>query len=240
MRRRSIWGIGSGGMESRRLVIVLTSLVAVLAATVVVLAVDRSERTSKSRIGSGHAVSVLHKTGRFSVVEVAGAANAVVRVGPKTRVVVRGDDNIVPLVRTEVSGGRLVISERGSYTTELPLTVTVSTPTLTALRLAGAGNVAVYGVGARTFDASLDGAGRFDLRGTAESLGLHLGGAGILDARNLVAQTVQADVSGTGTVHVTARRLLDARVSGAGSIVFYGRPRRLLTNVSGTGTVSGD
>src|SRR5690349_10486914 len=117
MRRRSNWGIGSGGMESRRLVIVLTSLVAVLAATVVVLAVDRSESKSKSRIGSGHAVSVLHKTGRFSVVEVAGAANAVVRVGAKTRVVVRGDDNIVPLVRTEVSGGRLVISERGSYTT---------------------------------------------------------------------------------------------------------------------------
>jgi hypothetical protein len=226
-------------METRKLVVVLASLVVVLTATVVVLAVGRSGSGSATRVGSGHAVSVVHKTGPFSAVQISGAANAVVRVGAKTTVVVRGDDNIVPLVRAEVSGGTLVISEHGSYTTSRPLTVTVHTPTLTAVRLSGAGNVAAYGIGAPTFVASLDGAGRFDLRGTAQSLTLNLAGAGVLDARNLPARSVRANVSGTGTIRVTARRLLDARVSGTGSIVYSGRPARLLTHISGTGTITG-
>lgn len=225
-------------MHSGKLVVVLASLVVVLAATVAALAIDRHGKSS-TRVGSGHAVSVVHTTAPFHAVEITGAANAVVRVGGKTTVVVHGDDNIVPLIRTEVSDGTLVISQHGSYTTELPLTVTVRTPALTGVRLAGAGVVAASGVGARRFDASLDGAGRFDLQGRTEVLGLHLGGAGVLDAEKLVAQSVRADVSGTGTVHTTARRMLDARVSGTGSVIYHGHPQTLRTHVSGTGTVLG-
>lgn len=206
-------------MESRKLVIVLTLLVFVLASTVVVLAAERHRGGSSTRVGSGHAVSVTRVTGPFAGVDVRATAAVAVRTGAKTTVVVHGDDNIVPLIRTEIVGGTLVISDHGSYRTNAPLTVTVTTPTLT--------------------NAALDGTGRLDLAGTASALDLRLAGTGLLDARNLTSQTVRALVAGTGTIRVTVRRLLDATVSGTGSIVYYGHPARVQTHVSGTGAVVG-
>lgn len=205
-------------MESRRLVIVLAALVTVLAATVVVLAADHKSGGSATRVGSGAAVSVARATGPFGGVDLRGTGAVLVRVGPKTSVVVRGDDNIVPLIHTTVVSGTLVISDRGSYRTSTPLTITVETPTLT--------------------NAALDGTGRLDLQGATSSLDLRLAGTGILDARNLTAQTVRALMAGTGTIHVRARRALDANVEGTGSIVYHGRPAHLRAHVSGTGSIA--
>ena len=205
-------------MEGRKLVVVLASLSVALAAAVVVLAVDR-HNGSTTRVGSGHAIAVARTTGTFRGVDLRGTGAVFVRVGPKTSVVVRGDDNIVPLLRTEVVGGTLVITDHGSYRTNTPLTISVTTPTLT--------------------NAALDGTGRLDLQGAAPSLDLRLAGTGILDARDVPAESVRALMAGTGTIHVTARRILDANVSGTGSIVYHGRPLHLRTHVAGTGTIVG-
>lgn len=207
-------------MEGRRLVVTLSFLVFALSSTLVaVVATEHRGGGSTTRVGSGHAVSVGRMTGVFRGVELRGTAAVAVHVGPKTSVVVRGDDNIVPLLETQVANGVLTISDHGSFRTSTPLTVTVTTPDLTS--------------------ASLDGTGRVDLVGTASSLALRLAGTGTLNASQLPAQTVRAELAGTGTVHVRAARSLDAQITGTGSIIYHGRPAHLRSHVSGTGSVVG-
>ena len=58
--------------------------------------------------GSGHARAEVRNTPAFSAVSVDGSIDADIAIGPGSRVELTGDDNIVPLITTEVHGDRLV------------------------------------------------------------------------------------------------------------------------------------
>ena len=55
----------------------------------------------------------------------------------------------------------------------------------------------------------------------------------------LVATNVRADVSGSGSIFVTATESLDASVSGSGAILYTGSPQDVSRNVTGSGAITG-
>ena len=59
--------------------------------------------------GSGTLASEVRQVAEFTEVELAGSADVEVTVGGEQKVVVEADDNILPLVETNVVNGRLVI-----------------------------------------------------------------------------------------------------------------------------------
>jgi hypothetical protein len=71
-----------------------------------------------------------------------------VRVGKERSVVVRGDDNLLSRVTTEVEDGDLVIGQTpGSFETKSPTRVEVSVPSLDDLMtLSGSGLLSVTGI----------------------------------------------------------------------------------------------
>jgi len=50
---------------------------------------------------------------------------------------------------------------------------------------------------------------------------------------------VRADVSGSGSIFLTATRSLDASVSGSGAILYTGSPQHVTKSVTGTGAITG-
>lgn len=213
----------------------LAALAAACGSLVVLL---RPSHQSHVRVGSGRPVATARALPRFSRVELQGVGSVHIIVGRRTAVTVRGDDNIVPLVRTTVDNGTLVIAEHGSFSTKTPLTVAVSTPRLTGATLAGAGTMRVDGIGAPVFSAALDGFGRLDLAGRATRLDLQIAGSGDAQAGRLVTKDVRVVLSGSGTSRVVATRRLDAVLSGTGSILYGGNPADVHTRVSGMGTIA--
>jgi Putative auto-transporter adhesin, head GIN domain len=67
--------------------------------------------TDSGTEGSGTEASNVRKVPSFNAVEVSGQADAVVTVGEARKVTVRGDDNLLEHVETEVSGDGLEISQ---------------------------------------------------------------------------------------------------------------------------------
>jgi len=55
----------------------------------------------------------------------------------------------------------------------------------------------------------------------------------------LVASDVRADVSGSGSIFVTATKRLDASVSGSGAILYAGSPPNVTSNITGSGAITG-
>jgi hypothetical protein len=55
----------------------------------------------------------------------------------------------------------------------------------------------------------------------------------------LVATNVQAAVSGSGSIFVTATESLDASVSGSGAVLYTGSPQDVSRNVTGSGAITG-
>lgn len=225
-------------MQTRSLAISLAAVVAACGALVVVLR-PFHDASSQRLVGSGHVVASSRTVGTFSGIKLEGAADVRVVVGRRTAVTVRGDDNIVKIVDTTVRSGTLVISEHNrSFTTEVPLTVTVAAPALDTSTFEGAGTMQIERIRSARFTATFGGAGQLELSGNTRHLALTLSGAGSADAARLESQFVTVVVAGTGSARVTATRTLDATVSGTGSIVYGGGAPIVRTHVSGTGSIT--
>jgi Putative auto-transporter adhesin, head GIN domain len=198
----------------------------------------RSSKTINE--GSGVSAAQARDVSPFNGVELAGSNNVVIRVGEKQSVVVRGDDNLLDRVTTEVQSGTLVVGNTpGSFTTKSPMSVDVTVPTLSAVTLSGSGNFVVDGVKGESLNVTLPGSGTLTGSGTAKRLDVTVGGSGTVQLAGLVANDVRAVVSGSGTIFVTATASLDGSVSGSGSILYAGNPKSVTRSVTGTGTITG-
>jgi hypothetical protein len=176
----------------------------------------------------------------FHSVELVGGNNVVIHVGEKRSVVVRADDNLLGRVTTKVASGKLVIGNTpGSLRTKSPMSVVVTVPTLSAVTLAGGGNIVVVGSKAERLTVTLSGGGNVTGRGIARLLDVTLSGSGTAWFTQLPAHSVHAVLSGSGTIYVTATRRLDAAVSGSGTIIYSGNPQNVTKSVTGSGTITG-
>ena len=199
-----------------------------------------SDSAGSATEGSGVSATQSREVAAFQSIDLAGSNNVVIRVGERQSVVVKADDNLLDRVTTEVQSGRLVIANTpGSFTTKSPMRVEIDVPALDALTLSGSGNIVVSGVEAKRLAVSLPGSGTLAGNGTATRLDVTVGGSGMVQLTRLVASDVRADVSGSGSIFVTATKRLDASVSGSGAILYAGSPPNATRNITGSGAITG-
>jgi hypothetical protein len=191
-----------------------------------------------STTGSGHVVTTSRTVSGFSSIDLKSAATIRIAVGPLAALTIRGDDDIVPLIRTDVRAGVLVISSKHDYSTSHRLDIVVATPTLAGFALHGAGTVTASGIQAPAFSLDLLGTGTVNLTGTVEKLETSISGAGSAMLDNLVARDAHVTISGAGITHVHVTGTLDAAVSGVGTILYTGHPTHVQARVSGVGSIT--
>jgi Putative auto-transporter adhesin, head GIN domain len=223
-----------------RLRVGLAAVVGVAAVAAIVVLVDLAVRSDgDSTHGSGVTATEYRELAPFAAVELAGANTVTVRVGPAQSVAVTADDDLVDQVTTTVRSGRLFIANDGSFTTEAPMRVAVSVPSLDGVTLSGTGTVIVEGVTGTDFVADLSGTGTLAASGTVDRLTAVLSDTGTVELQGLVAQDVIARLEGTGDINVHATSTLDATLTGTGSIVYFGSPS-VTTHNTGTGSITGE
>jgi hypothetical protein len=209
---------------------------AAVGATIAVLITG--DHPSGTLRGSGVPAEQTRAVPSFSGVELAGSNVVTVRVGGSRSVIVRADDNLLSHVTTTVRSGRLVIATHGRFSTQTPMHVTVTTPSLNAVALSGSGTLSTEGVRAKRLTVTLSGSGIVRASGTADRLVATLGGSGVEELGGVVARDTRAVVTGSGRIDVTATSALDASIAGSGQIVYSGNPSHVTTNVAGVGAIT--
>ena len=101
------------------------------------------------------------------------------------------------------------------------------------LRLSGAGRMALELQGRRV-RVRLSGAGSIELSGEAEEQEIQLTGAGSIDAERLASKRAQVRSSGAGECRLQVSETLEAALSGVGSVLYRGNPR-VQSRISGVG-----
>ena len=76
-----------------------------------------------------------------------------------------------------------------------------------------------------------------NLSGKATDFEVSVSGSGDIRAYDLTAEFVDAQVSGSADIKVTANQMLKARVSGSGDITYKGNPKKIDTKSSGSGDI---
>lgn len=151
----------NAGMHGRRslrfaFVAILALVLVGVAIAIAYLIASTSSSSSNTVQGSGVQVMESRTLPVFGSVDLAGSNNVFIRIGEEQSVQVYGDDNLIDRVTTDVDATTLVIgSKSGSYSTNSPMRVEVSVPSLRDLTLSGSGTVMVSGVDGRRFTVTI-------------------------------------------------------------------------------------
>jgi len=173
----------------------------------------------------------------FSAIDTTGAYTIDVTCQKPAGLEIEVDDNILPLIKTEVRDGILFVSNDQPYHSSKTVTLRISLPELNSVANHGAGQIKI--VDANSSDLKIDstGAASVDAAGTAKSIQISSTGAGEIDTSKLRADKAKVEVSGAATVDVYASEQLDVNVSGAGHVSYSGNPKTVNKHVSGIGSV---
>jgi hypothetical protein len=186
--------------------------------------------------GDGVAKSETREIPAFDSIEVDGTVKLDFATGPLDKLSITGDENLLPLISTTVTGTKLVVHETKAVHSKTPLVVSVHSPTLTRIDAAGISGVIATGLHGASFTYTSSGVSNAELTGQVDSLEVQAGGTGEVHAAGLTAKQAHVAISGAGTVEVNATDKLKADVSGVGSVKYRGSPT-VEKDVSGMGTV---
>jgi opacity protein-like surface antigen len=176
----------------------------------------------------------------FSSISVQGPISVTVDAGTAQSLTVRGNDQFVQGLVSEVVDGELRLRMRDKHfsTTSGEQRILITLPALRAFRAEGAGEIKLNKIRGERLDVDYRGAGSMDINGAVKSFKMKAEGVGQVDAKALIANNADIQFRGVGEVQVYASDRLDAVVQGMGSLRYYGKPRTVNKSAAGLGTVS--
>ncbi|MYM70243.1 DUF2807 domain-containing protein [Pseudoduganella sp. FT55W] len=190
-------------------------------------------------LSAAHAAEATRTLPGFIAINAKGAFAMKVEVGKKQSVVVSGEDKFVSLLKTEVIDNELQISlpEKQFSSSKGAPTITITVPSLSRVKVEGAGETLLNNVNTDRLDISYLGAGHLAANGKVKYLRLAAKGVGEVDTRKLQAERVDVQFEGVGNISVYASELLNAVAKGIGGLTYYGHPKTVNKDVAGIGSV---
>jgi hypothetical protein len=188
--------------------------------------------------GNGIAARDTRSVAAVTGLDVGGSMIVDVRVGGAPSLVVEGDSNLLPLVKTGTRGSTLYIETENRLRSTTPLKVTYTVPRLTDLHSGGSGHVTVRDLKGEPLSVRLGGSGVARLSGEVAEFDARVSGSGKIEAGELRARNADVVVSGSGGVVLGQVRGDNARIqiSGSGTVQTGGAVRTLNVRVSGSGS----
>lgn len=188
-------------------------------------------------VGSGVVATESRAVTPFRSLTVIGPFQVRLYPGAAGPIEITAEDNVRPLVRTEVRGDRLhLFLLDGGLTTTHGIRVRIASAELREVEGSGAAQIEVDGLAVEWLETRLSGASSLVVSGRADQHELYLSGASRCWARHLQSRRVTADLSGASTGLVAVSELLSVRANGASTLEYIGEPV-LTLDVSGTSVV---
>jgi len=173
----------------------------------------------------------------FTSIETSGAFEVEVTCQATPSFEIEGDDNLLPLIETEVRGSVLHVTSHKGYSSSKGIVLRVKVQNLEFVKSTGAGKFHITDLKNDKFEVRSTGAATVVVSGETKSVRIGSTGAGEIDAHNLRAEKADVDVTGAASVDVYASDELDVTVSGAGRVRYSGNPK-INKHLSGAGQVS--
>jgi len=206
--------------------------------------------------GNGKVVKETRSVSGFDRFDAGGAFNIFLTQGSIESLIIEADENLIPLIITEVRGGKLYIETKENIRHSKTLNLYLTFKELKKMDISGAceitsadnltfENLEIEGSGASEIDLKLtavklscdfSGASEIDLAGSADECSMDMSGASELDAFGFVVKNYEIDLSGAGEANIHVTGSLKAEVSGAASIRYEGNPK-VDSRISGAGSV---
>lgn len=210
-------------------------------------------------VGSGKVVSETRQVSGFTRASFDGSFEVYLTQGSEFALTLEGEDNILPLVETKVSGDKLTVGFKPntSISSSRPVVVRLTAPDISLAEINGSGKIFCDALQTKSIDLSINGSGEINFKAVqADALNAHISGSGsITAAGQAAAQTVKIDgsgkfsggelagqsadvrIAGSGNITVNAADTLKVLIEGSGSVRYYGRPQ-ISQTINGSGSIN--
>lgn len=209
--------------------------------------------------GNGNVRTETRNVGNFHGVRTSGSIDVEISSADAFSVTVEDDDNILPIIITEVSNGILNVHYKDNTSIGNDhARVYVKAPSLDKIVSSGSANIIINdvvknnraieisvsgsgdikgGVDAPEVSTKIGGSGNITLQGRTRDFEGHVSGSGDLRCSDLQSENADVSVSGSGNIHVFASVSLKASASGSGDVFYRGNPSKPELHTSGSGSV---
>jgi hypothetical protein len=188
--------------------------------------------------GSGKVATDKRDVKGFTSVDVSGVFQVEIVSGKDYSVEVQADDNILPLIETNVSGSTLQIDLKDKASTRSDMVVRITAPNIERVETTGASKVTASGIKNDSFSINTTGASKVYLTGETANLDIDVTGASLVDAEQLNAAIANIQASGASKINVNVSGELHSEASGASRIVYSGDPKTVDNHQSGASSIS--
>jgi hypothetical protein len=209
--------------------------------------------------GKGNVISQKRVVADFNSIELLSSADVEVIKGKNFEVIVSDYENIIEHIIVKVVDNQLVIdADHSVKINKSNAKVTVTMPdklytvslkgsgdmdvksnfiNLGSISVSGSGNIRSENCcGIDDLNVFVYGSGNIDIKGNVLRLKAIISGSGDLNLFDLLTESAECFMLGSGDIKVTALKELSATNSGAGNIIYKGEPL-VDMNVNGVGSV---
>ncbi len=207
--------------------------------------------------GSGTEKTDKRQVAAFSQLEITGSFNVTLVQDSSSAVTITADDNIVSVIKTDVSGDKLKISsDKKNLCSTKEIAITIGVRNLRSINASGAVELGSNGhLNLGDLDMNLSGATKINLdvtaanieteasgvndiilKGQARSHNVEFSGSGNLKAFDLVTGNYSIESAGQSDCEINVLNELNIHTTGASDIKYKGTPTKI--NKSKTGALT--
>jgi hypothetical protein len=176
----------------------------------------------------------------FTRVRLDGSGTVTILKGATFKVTVTDDQNILPYVKTTLSGGELSIGYKDdTWVKKGNLKVAIEMPAVEEIKVDGSGSMTISGgfSNAGRLKAGLSGSGDIFIQdGNADSYDVVINGSGDVKSFGLTTRKAVVQINGSGDAELRVTDDLDVSITGSGDVYYMGSPV-INTRISGSGRV---
>lgn len=242
----------------------MKKLILLFAVAVLGITADAQRRKNKENFitGNGVVIEETRKVEPYHTITLKGGGyDLILTDEPQGSIRVVGEENINPIIITEVRNGVLEIDLKTKYgymTKKKRQYVYASAKDLKVLNvlgksdiksgekikasdlkitIKGSSDVKLKNVVAKNIDVNIDGSGDVELGGKTENLNVKIKGSGDVEAFELKTKNADIKVDGIGDVEIFATESFVGELKGSGSIKVKGNPKKVNQKKQGIGKI---
>lgn len=210
--------------------------------------------------GEGPIKTETRNVSGFHGVDLALSGDVTVRTGADYSVAVHAQENLLPLLKTEVNNGILEIYFDGNVSYSEDLKIEISAPNLDEflvsgsgkmevqtplqaetihMTVSGSGDIVANNISSSRVTGAISGSGALELGGRTGSMSMDISGSGDLKGKQLTCDSLNVQIAGSGSAHARVERALTGSVAGSGDVFYDGNPS-VNVDVAGSGSVKKD
>ena len=209
--------------------------------------------------GNGDIITKTRTVNDYNKVAVAGSFDVELFKGKEGTLTIKGDENLMEYIITEVKKGTLKIKTKKGYNISTRKTIVITVPfkNINAVSLAGSGDIhssdaiestdlklSLAGSGSMNVTvstqkliSSIAGSGSLNLKGDTNEFKCSVAGSGDVNSFDLKSSKVKVSIAGSGNVKVHASNEIHASTAGSGDIYYSGNPSIEKVSSVGSGSI---